>query len=274
MATNSDEGNPALTMVGESARDNHWVSLSMIADGRGQFGESLSVLPLASLSLEELGGLNKDALKAELKARKLKYGDSKEELKARLHSCLEAANASPLEAATPAATTTDPAASTAAATTAATAAATTAATAAAVVAAALAKRLKQKWLSEGSAMRAAWGRPDGFAQMRHRRLFVGATSATTAYGLELMHAAELRFVGGFWARLLRLARMIDAHRKAVGGLAALDIFATLSRLLEDAGLHLSNSCGSWHIRQLHGAQVRLLFERLDIQAVANAFPPL
>ena len=89
--------------------------------------------------------------------------------------------------------------------------------------------------------------------------------------LDTLHAVSLRFTSALWARLLRLAQLIDrwyAEQKW----AAINVFETIKQLLLNVGIRLSNACGAWHIRQCHGAQVDGVCERLNIDAVAKAFP--
>eukprot|EP00966_Prymnesium_polylepis_P096290 2231091-Prymnesium_polylepis.1 len=253
VATDSVEGDPSLNMQGPTAKDNHWASMTMIVAGPllhnlfssasnvyshsilpvsyvsdvGQFKEKLTLAPLSDRDHDKLSNVHKDGLKAELHARKLKYGDKKPQLLDRLWRCFQKARLPAPSAAEAAAAEAADRADTAKR---ADAAAVIAAAAAAV--AAVAALQKKKWLSDGSEMRTKWNQADGFAGMKHRSLFVGGS-----YRLGVLHAVELRFTGSLWARFLRLARLIDERRKAKK-LPAINVFAKIQRALLDAGLHL------------------------------------
>ena len=122
------------------------------------------------------------------------------------------------------------------------------------------------WFAKGSAMRAHWNRPDGFDGMQHRSLVVGP------YVPDVLHAVELRFIGSIFSRLLRLARLIDSDCKE-NGMSPLNVFARVRQTLEAIpAIRLTDARGSWHIRQLHGKQVKSLMDDLDARSISNAYP--
>lgn len=123
------------------------------------------------------------------------------------------------------------------------------------------------WFTKGSKMRSAWSSADGFDGMQHRSLLVGA------YVPDVLHAVELRFIGALFARLLRLAKLIDDTRN-VRGEAGYNVFARVRETLESIpGIKLTNARGAWHIRQMHGKQVKQLMLHLSAFEFSRAYPP-
>ena len=271
VAGDSEEGDPSLNLQGPRRHDFHWAAMSMLASGKGHVAETLALVPFKVMTKKQLEGLPVPVLRAELRSRKVPISAdgkalAKAGLVASLDDCMVKVRAASPDAVAAAARETAAAAADAAAAVehAREAAAAAAADAAAAVPS------PRSWFGAGSPAQTAWQAADGFGGMRHENMFVGS-SRPGAYILDTLHAVGLRFLGAVWARLLRLAGLIDKAARAAGQMAT-NVFASLKDELETAGLKLSQACGAWHIRQLHGNQGDMLARRLNKVAAAAALP--